>query len=642
MSASPEFSATPSMLTQAQSALVEQLTTHLDGAGLWWLSGYAAGLARAQATPTLRPTLVPSTEPQSAPTLTIVYGSQTGNAKRVAEALGRQVEAEGLHVRVLRADAYPTRELKQERYLAVVISTQGDGDPPDDARGFVEFVSGKRAPALPRLHFAVLGLGDSSYPQFCAIGRALDDRLAELGGKRWIARGDADLDIETVSTPWLASVLAAAKESLKPQAPLATVTPLRPLAAATSEYTRDNPFHAELLANLRITGRDRTGAPSAKDIRHLELSLEGSGLQYQPGDALGVWPLNPPRLVDAVLATLALDGTQPVGHGGQTLPLREWLSSRRELTRLSRPFLVAHAALAQDQGLDRQLSAEDPRNLTELLAKHQLIDLLRAYPAAWTAEALVAALRPLVPRLYSIASSTKAVGDEAHLTVAHIEYRTEGGHAGDIDDAQLDSDSEATVDDGLRWGAASNFLARAVEGEHLPVFIEHNDRFRLPTDGSRDVIMIGPGTGVAPFRGFMQERAASGATGRNWLFFGNPHARTDFLYQTEWQEALKRGQLHRLDLAFSRDQVTLLDGAARAPAPKAYVQDRLREHGAEVHAWLEGGAYLYVCGDATRMAKDVHAALLALIAEHGNRSAEEATDYLNALQAQGRYARDVY
>ena len=399
MSASPAFSDPPSLLTQAQSALVEQLTTNLDGAGLWWLSGYAAGLARAQMLSVARPVAVPVADAQAAPTLTIVYGSQTGNAKRVAESLGQQVEAAGLQVRVLRADAYPTRELKQERYLAVVISTQGDGDPPDDARGFVEFITGKRAPALADLHFAVLGLGDSSYPQFCAVGRVLDERLAALGGKRWIARGDADLDFESVSTPWLADAVAAAKESLKPQAPLATVTPLRPLAAATSAYSRENPFHAEVLANQRITGRDRTGAPSAKDIRHIELSLEGSGLHYQPGDALGVWPLNPPRLVDAVLATLRLDGTQPVGHGEQTLPLREWLSSRRELTRLSRPFLVAHAALARDEALDRQLSTDNPAGLTALLANQQLIDLFRAHPAAWTAEALAAALRPLVPRL---------------------------------------------------------------------------------------------------------------------------------------------------------------------------------------------------------------------------------------------------
>ena len=641
MSASPAFSAPPSLLSAAQSDLVETLTASLDGAGLWWLSGYAAGLARAHALPAARPVAVAMADVQPAPSLTIVYGSQTGNAKRVAEALAQQVEAAGLAVRVLRADAYETRELKRERYLVVVISTQGDGDPPDDARGFVEFINGKRAPKLPDLQFAVLGLGDSSYPQFCAIGRALDERFAALGAKRWLSRGDADLDLETVTTPWLANALAAAREALKPQAPLATVTPLRPLATATSAYTRDNPFHAELLANQRITGRHRDGSPSAKDIRHIELSLEGSGLQYQPGDALGVWPLNPPRLVDAVLGTLGLDGDQPVSLGGQTLPLREWLSSRRELTRLSRPFLSAHAALAKEDALDRRLAADNGAGLADLLAPCQLIDLLRAHPAPWTADALVAALRPLVPRLYSIASSSTAVGEEAHLTVAHIEYHVVADAAAGVD---LWSNADAQREIDLRWGAASNFLARAAEGARLPVFIEHNDRFHLPADGSRDIIMIGPGTGVAPFRGFVQERAATDATGRNWLFFGNPHARTDFLYQAEWQDALKRGHLHRLDLAFSRDVAASLndDGSPNAAPRKSYVQDRLREHGAEVYAWLEGGAYLYVCGDATRMAKDVHATLLALIAEHGGKSADDATDYLNALQAQGRYARDVY
>ena len=604
MSAVPALTVPPSLLSQEQAVLLEQLTGGLDGAALWWLSGYAAGLARSHALPSMRPSALAVAEPQAASQLTIVYGSQTGNAKRLAEKLAQQVEVAGLGVRLLRADAYQTRELKNERHLAVVISTQGDGDPPDDARGFFDFVTGKRAPQLPELQYSVLALGDSSYPQFCAIGRRLDERLAELGAKRWFARGDADLDIDSVANPWLANALTAVKEALKPQA-RATVTPLRPLAAAVSTYTRDNPFPAELLVNQRITGRG-----SEKDIRHIELSLEGSGLHYEAGDALGIWPVNPPALVDAVLATLELDGKQAITHGEQTLPLREWLSSKRELTRLSRQFVATHAAHAKSEELNALLAPDRTADFTRLLAAQQVIDLLRAYPGVWAAEEIVAALRPLAPRLYSIASSPKSVGEEAHLTVAHIEY---------------------AIDGDTRWGTASNFLARAAEGEKLPVFIEHNERFRLPKDGARDVILVGPGTGVAPFRGFVQDRAAAGASGRNWLFFGNPHARSDFLYQLEWQDALKRGELHRLDLAFSRDQ-----------AHKVYVQDRLREQGREVFAWLESGAHLYVCGDATRMAKDVHAALLDIIATHGDKSAEDAADYLNDLQAQGRYARDVY
>ncbi len=588
---------------------IAHLVEGLDSAGLWWLSGYTAGLARAQGgalplAPVGANADSPAADNVERTRLTVVYGSQTGNARRVAEALVAKLEADGLPVRLLRADAYQTRELKDERFLAIVISTQGDGDPPDDARALVEFIEGKRAPSLPQLRFTVLGLGDSSYPQFCAIGQRLDARFEALGAQRWVARADADLDIDSVAAPWSSQLFAEAKEALKPRPQLASVTALRPHAAPVV-WTRERPFAAELVANQRITGRG-----SDRDIRHLELSLEGAGLDYEPGDALGVWIENPPALVQAIAEALDLDADAAVEHGGDTCTLREWLGSKREITRLSRPFVATHAAHAGSDVLNRLLAPDQREGLTALMAQSQIIDLLHEHPGAWTAEALVEALRPLQPRLYSIASSRKAVGEEAHLTVAHVEY----SHG-----------------DALRWGAASHYLANREEGASLPVFIERNERFRLPADPARDVIMIGPGTGVAPFRGFVQERAVIGATGRQWLLFGNPHARSDFLYQLEWQDALKRGELHRLDLAFSRDQ-----------AHKIYVQDKLREHGRELFSWLEGGAHLYVCGDATRMAKDVHAALLEVIAEHGGKSAEDATDYLNALQSQGRYARDVY
>ncbi|MFD0726175.1 assimilatory sulfite reductase (NADPH) flavoprotein subunit [Lysobacter brunescens] len=612
MSSAP---ATVALSTLAQPPLsvepfaqIARLAEGLDSAGLWWLSGYAAGLARAQGGLVPLAPVAGQADAAAQPRerLTVVYGSQTGNAKRLAEALAAKFEAEGLPVRLLRADAYPTRELKDEHYLAIVISTQGDGDPPDDARALVEFLDGKRAPKLPSLRYTVLGLGDSSYPQFCAIGQRIDARLEALGAQRWVARADADLDIDTVATPWVAQVLAEGKEALKARsAPLATVTPLRPHLAAPVAWTRERPFVAELLTNQRITGRG-----SDKDIRHIELSLEGAGLDYEPGDALGVVIENPPALVEAIVAELGLDAAAPVTMGTDTLPLRDWLGKRREITRLSRPFVATHAAHAGSDALNRLLAPDQREALTALMADAQIIDLLHDHPGAWTAEALVEALRPLQPRLYSIASSRKAVGDEAHLTVAHVEYAR---------------------GDATRWGAASHFLAAREEGAQVQVYIEHNERFRLPADGAKDIIMIGPGTGVAPFRAFVQEREAVAATGRNWLFFGNPHAREDFLYQVEWQDALKRGALHRLDLAFSRDQ-----------ASKVYVQHRLREQARELYAWLENGAHLYVCGDATRMSKDVHAALLDIIAVQGGKSAEDANDYLNTLQTQGRYARDVY
>ena len=566
-------------------ALLARLVEGLDAGGLWWLSGYAAALAQAIPAPAPAP---PRTSDIAAPRLTVVYGSQTGNARRIAEKLAHAVEAAGLPVRLLRADAYPLRELATERHLAVVISTQGDGDPPDDARAFVEHLLGRRAPPLPQLHFAVLGLGDSSYPKFCEIGRRLDARLAELGAMRWLERADADLDIDIVATPWLAHSLALARESLKSAPSLAVVTPLRPATHATVP-TREQPFAAEVLANQRLTGRG-----SDRDVRHLELSLAGSGLEYEPGDALGVWPVNAPALVDEILARTGLDGDTEVAHDGATRPLRAWLAAHRELTRLARPVVAAIAERTGDAHHERE-------DFPSWLRTRQVADLLGR--DTWTASQLVGALRPLAPRLYSIASSRAVVGDEAHLTIVLTGNAT-------------------------RPGAASHFLASLDEGQRARVFVERNERFRPPADPDRDVVMIGPGTGVAPFRAFVQHRAAQGARGRNWLVFGNPHFRHDFLYQVEWQQALRDGTLHRLDLAFSRDQ-----------ADKVYVQQRLRENGRELFAWLDRGAHLYVCGDATRMARDVHAALVDVVATHGGRDGE---DYLSQLQQQGRYARDVY
>ena len=589
-------------LAENRRELLARLVEGLDAAALNWLSGYAAGLATQASTHAIAPVAVATPSQR----LTVIFGSQTGNAKRLAEKLAQDAQGAGLAVRLLRADAYSLRELASERLLAVVISTQGDGDPPDDSIAFVEFLSSKRAPKLPELKFTVLGLGDSSYPQFCSIGRKIDARLTELGATRLNERADADVDIDPIAMPWLDGTLAAASEVLKAHAPLATVTPLRPHAMpAASVHGREKPFAAELLANLRITGRD-----SAKDVRHRELSLESSGLSYEPGDAIGVWPHNPPALVDALLAQLHLDGERAVEHEGAKLSLREWLTSRRELTRLVRPFIARHAAQSANADLNRLLAPEHSATLADVMRTQQVIDLVRAYPADWNAQELVAALRPLVPRLYSIASSQKVVGAEAHTTVAHVAYEAFGS---------------------THWGAASHYLAQLDEGGRAKIFIETNKRFRVPADGARDIIMIGPGTGVAPFRGFVQERREIGARGRNWLLFGNPHFSSDFLYQTEWQAALKDGTLQRLDLAFSRDTVQ-----------KVYVQQRLRENGRELFDWIENGAHVYVCGDATQMARDVNAALIDVVATHGARSTEAATEYVSDLLRQGRYARDVY
>lgn len=616
----PALSVSP--LPEERKALLARVVDGLDSASLWWLSGFAAGLAQA-AHPAPQLALLQGAAAAGAPLATpgeratVLYGSQTGNARRVAEGLASELEAAGLAVRLVRADAYPTRELASERLLYLVISTQGEGDPPDDAIGFTEFLNGRRAPRLPELKFAVLGLGDSSYADFCGISRRLDARLAELGATRLFAAGEADLDIDTVAGPWRTQALEQARRTLKPAAsptPTATVTPLRPAAAAPA-YSHAAPFQAEVLANQPISGRDFKGpafgqhGAADKQVRHLELSLQGSGLSYQPGDALGLVHRNPAAIVEPVLAALALDGDAQVNLQGHSRSLRDWLAGHRELTRLSRPFLAAHAAQARASELVALLAPGRTSDLSALLGSHQLVDVLRRWPAEWEPEGLLAALRPLAPRLYSIASSRARVGEEVHLTVDVLRYQAHG----------MD-----------RLGSASGYLAALAEGDHAPVYIEANDRFRLPADPARDIIMVGPGTGVAPFRAFVQERAETGATGRNWLFFGSQHFNSGFLYQSEWQDALRRGELHRLDLAFSRDQ-----------AHKLYVQHRLRERGRQVYDWLQSGAHLYVCGSIA-MGKDVHAALQDIVAEHGALDAQDAHDFLTALQSEGRYARDVY
>lgn len=603
-----------SPLDPERNALLERVVTGLEPAALHWLSGFAAGVAYARspgaamagdAALAATAVAVPAVRAEPAARLAIVYGSQTGNSKRVAERLGRAAEAAGLAVRVYAAREYPLKDLARERYLSVVISTQGDGDPPDDARSFVEHLLGKRAPRLEQLAYSVLALGDSSYPKFCETGRQVDERLVELGARRVLPRVDCDLDYDRLATPWVEQLVSKAREELgTPQ--VATVTRLRPVPAVP-QWTREQPFVARVLGNQRITGRGAT-----KDVRHVEISLEGSGLTYQPGDALGVWHDNPAPVVAAVVAALGLDAATQVEVDGVTRTLGEWLTSHREVTRLTRPFLAEHARRSGDAELASALAPGGEARLRTLLKDLQVVDLLERWPAAWTAAEFVQALRPLVPRLYSIASSPSAVGEEAHITVAVVDYEADGAR---------------------RHGAASTHLAGLTGDEAtVRVFIEPNERFRLPADPARDVIMVGPGTGVAPYRGFVQHRREQGATGRNWLIFGARYFDSEFLYQAEWQDALKDGGLTRVDLAFSRDRGT----------PKAYVQDRIREAGAEIHAWLAGGASVYVCGDAEHMAPDVHAALVDVVERHGGLDRAGAEAWLRRLADEHRYLRDVY
>ena len=599
-------------LDPERTELLLRVVEGLEPSTLQWLSGFAAGVAHERAAGRsgvslpAGPVVAPAARAEPTARLTIVYGSQTGNSKRIAERLGRAAEAVGLAARVYAAGNYPVKDLAKERMLVLVVSTQGDGDPPDDARGLIEFLQSRRAPKLDQLSFSVLALGDSSYPKFCETGKQVDARLFALGARRLLDRVDCDVDYDTLANSWLERVVTGAREALGGTTPSATVTRLR-TAPVEPQFSREQPFAAEIIANQSLTGRGAT-----KEVRHLEISLAGSGLTYAPGDALGVWHKNPPAVVSDVLQALRLDGEQAVELDGTAKPLREWLATGRELTRLTRPFLTQQAERSKDARLADVLQPGHEADLRRTLKDLQVVDVLQRHPGEWDAKSFVQALRPLAPRLYSIASSQEAVGEEAHLTVALVDYE---------------------LDRKRRVGAASAFLA-SLQGDQARarIFVEQNERFRLPADTSRDVIMVGPGTGVAPFRGFVQHREAQGATGRNWLFFGARHFQSEFLYQTEWQDAVKRGVLSRCDLAFSRDR----------SIPREYVQDRLRRVGKDLFAWLENGAYLYVCGDAEQMAPDVNAALIDIVAEHGGRSRDDAGDYVRRLADDRRYLRDVY
>jgi sulfite reductase (NADPH) flavoprotein alpha-component len=608
---------------------LQQLTTELNREQLMWLSGYFAGAAaaapssipafqnnllggaqaRAQHAAPGAPAAVAPFAPAAAalPTLTIISASHTGNGRKISEKLLAAVQALGMQARMIKAGDYQPREIAKEKLLYIVISTHGDGDPPDEARGLYEFLGTKRAPQLPELQYSVLALGDTSYPKFCEAGRVIDERLAKLGAKRLLPRVDCDVDFEKLAQTWVDDALARVREIKEKQAPasgpVATgVVQTTAPTEATPEITRANPVTAEVLANQRIVGRQ-----ALRDVRHVELSFPGLGNLYKPGDALGIVHRNPDSAIDAVLKATRLDGATVVTHDNKTHTLTEWLRDERELTRIARPLLVQ---VAKHANADITQLLGNAEAMAKLTANCQVSDVLGSYPAEWTPEALVSALRPVTGRVYSIASSPAAVGDEAHLTVAVVGSDT---------------------DRKLLAGAASHFVVNTPVDSKVQIWIEKNDRFRVPADGARDMIMVGPGTGIAPFRGFVQEREATGATGRNWLFFGGRSLYHDFLYQLEWQQALKRKAVHRVDVAFSRDQ-----------ADKIYVQHRIRQAGKELFAWLSSGAYFYVCGDASAMAPDVNAALLDVVREHGNMDADDAQAWLADLTADGRYLRDVY
>jgi len=526
-----------------------------------WINGYLAGLMSVERLITSNTLPTASTKRKS---LLILFGSQTGGAEALARRLAMQASRRGFAARALGMEDHNSINFSAEGRIAIVTSTYGDGEMPDNAQAFWNLLASESAPVLKAVEFSVLALGDTSYAKFCQAGKEFDRRLEELGAKRIYSRVDCDVDYEGKSKAWFEGlmkafgddVLAASNGSVEPT-----------VAETVVSYSKANPFPARLKTNRKLNGEG-----SAKDTRHIEIVLAGSGLNYEVGDALGVMPANCPEFVSEILAASGLDGEATVRlPWGVERPLRLALTEDFDL----KPFLC------------------------ELPS------------AGMGAAELIRKLRKIQPRLYSISSSPKAHPGVVHLTVGTVRYELNGRG---------------------RKGVCSTFLAdRVCDQTPVPVFIHASPGFKPPINSDTPMIMVGPGTGVAPFRAFLQERHAVGATGRNWLLYGDQRAATDFLYRDELGAWQKAGFLTRLDVAFSRDQ-----------ANKIYVQDRMLEKAAELWAWLEEGAHFYVCGDATRMAKDVDAALHEVCRSAGGMTSEAAAAHVGKLKADKRYCRDVY
>jgi sulfite reductase (NADPH) flavoprotein alpha-component len=586
-------------LTDVQMSVLSKAVGGFSQDQLIWASGYLAGLSVNSTTTNTSADL--QTEQ---PTVTVMYGSQTGNAKHEAKAFSEHLAAKGAKTKLVSMADYKPRKIKDETHLVLFVSTHGEGDAPDDAIELHEYLASKKAPKLPSLQYAVVGLGDTSYEYFCQTGKDFDARLAALGAKAIGSRLDCDVDYAEDIASWSQTVTSILIASLKPVDTAKTLSNVPVNTIVESTFNKQNPYPAALLTCLKITGRD-----SVKDIQHVEISLEGSDLQYKPGDSLGVYFTNDSAVVEKILTATSTKADDKVLIKEAEFTLKEALSEKLELT-LSYPgFVKAYQAATNDAGLKEIL--EDKPALRSFLEARQIVDIIEQFPNKIEPQVLVDAMRPITPRLYSIASSQSEVEDEVHLTVAHIDYEAFGTR---------------------HQGGASGFLtSRLEEGSEVKVFVENNDNFKLPIATETPIIMVGPGTGIAPFRAFMQEREATEAKGKNWLFFGNPSFTQDFLYQVEWQAYVKSGLLTKISLAFSRDQ-----------AEKIYVQDRLIENGQAVYEWLEQGAHFYVCGDAMHMAKDVESALLSIIQNHGKKTEKEAKQYLLDMRKTKRYQKDVY
>jgi len=580
-----------------------------------WLNGFLAGLFSQVPGGAPQPNTAP---PKAGEPLVILFGSQTGSAEGLAKKLAKESESRGFAPKLFALNDYEQANLPAASKAVVISSTWGDGEPPDNAVNFWNWIKADAAPRLENLSFAVLGLGDKNYSDFCGASKKFDERLTALGAKRLAPRGECDVDYEGPAKSWIdglwdklgsANGAPASGHGTNNSPTLQHAVPEAGAPntnGAPKAYGKFNPFPAKLLKNVLL---NKPG--SGKEVRHYEISLNGSGLTYEAGDALGVVPVNCPELVDDVLEALKAKPDENVKFGDNIMSLREALTHHFDVNKPSQELLAAVAKAAPQSELAALLAPEKRDDLKKWLWGRHVIDLLELLPTPMPVAEFIPLLKKLAPRLYSISSSPKAHPGEVHLTVGAVRYESHGRE---------------------RKGVASTFLAdRVGDAEFVKVFVQPSHGFKPPANGDLPMIMVGPGTGIAPFRAFLEERQATGAKGKNWLFFGDQKKDTDFLYDellTGWQQS---GFLTRLDLAFSRDQ-----------EKKIYVQDRMMENAVELWSWLEAGAHFYVCGDASRMAKDVDAALHKIVETAGGKSADEAKAYVAKLKSDKRYQRDVY
>jgi sulfite reductase (NADPH) flavoprotein alpha-component len=560
-----------------------------------WLTGFFAGMCRHK---------LPSTRVnQSANTriLTILYGSQTGTSESVAEDAANVAKAHGLKPIVKSMDAVELSEMATIEYLLIVTSTYGEGEMPDNAQVLWDAIISDNAPRFENTQYAILALGDTSYDLFCQAGKDWDKRLEILGGNRVYQRIDCDVDFEVASESWIKKVIPLMADGIAP------VIDTKTLAKEKSQYNRQHPLLATMILNKIITGK-----ASSKETRHYEISIADSNLTYEAGDALGMIPTNCPELVNAIINAIGCNGNEQVTVKDASISLQTALHSHFEIKLPSKELLIAIASYSENKVLAQHLNAEDKTLLSDYLWGRDSLDLLLATPSIHiSATDFIALLKPLQHRAYSIASSYKLYPDQVHLTVASVRYQRQGRD---------------------HKGVCSTYLADRVQDDtEIKIFFMPNKNFRVPEDDNVPMIMVGPGTGIAPFRAFLQERQVRKAKGQNWLFFGDRNKTTDFIYQQELEAMQQDGLLTRLDLAFSRDQ-----------PQKIYVQDKMYAESLQLFTWLEQGAYFFVCGDAYRMAKDVDKALHDIIAQQGNKTAAAAIDYVNQLKKQKRYIRDVY